>query len=46
VIEGKLDISGGRKASDKVTAKSSAASKHFTSLCYTADGTCILAGEP
>lgn len=44
VIEGRKDISGGRKADDKVTAANSTSSKAFTSLVYTADGTCVLAG--
>ena len=29
---------------DKVTSSSSSASKHFTSLTYSADGSCVLAG--
>ncbi|CAH7689513.1 quinon protein alcohol dehydrogenase-like superfamily, partial [Phakopsora pachyrhizi] len=44
LIEGRKDISGGRKSTDRVTASNSAASKSFNSLCYTADGQQILAG--
>ncbi|KAG6332965.1 hypothetical protein ID866_6127 [Astraeus odoratus] len=44
IIEGRKDISGGRKTDDKVAAANNASSKAFTSLTYTADGTCILAG--
>ncbi|KIK25932.1 hypothetical protein PISMIDRAFT_676441 [Pisolithus microcarpus 441] len=44
LIEGRKDISGGRKADDRVTAANSSSGKAFTSLVYTADGTCILAG--
>lgn len=44
-IDGSRDISGGRAAGDKVTAKHAAKSKHFTSVTYTADGACVLAGQ-
>ena len=30
---------------DRMTAATSAASKHFTSVSYTADGTCVIAGK-
>lgn len=43
-IEGRRDIAGGRLEKDKVTAAHSASTKCFTSLCYTADGSCLLAG--
>ncbi|XP_019625240.1 PREDICTED: periodic tryptophan protein 2 homolog [Branchiostoma belcheri] len=43
-IEGRHDLGAGRKETDKITAKTSAAGKAFSTLCYTADGTCILAG--
>ncbi|KAJ3045421.1 hypothetical protein HDV00_010291 [Rhizophlyctis rosea] len=43
-IEGRKDIAGGRKATDRMTAANSQANKHFTSLCYTADGSTVLAG--
>jgi periodic tryptophan protein 2 len=44
VIDGKRDIRGGRGLNDKVSAANSAASKHFTSVAYTADGSCVIAG--
>lgn len=43
-IDGRRDISGGRRRHDRVTAANSAHSKYFTSVCYTADGLCVLAG--
>lgn len=43
-ISGRKDIGSGRGASDRISAKSSEAAKCFTSLCYSADGACILAG--
>lgn len=43
-IDGMRDIAGGRKSSDKISAMSNTISKHFTSLCYSADGSCVLAG--
>ncbi|PBK68743.1 WD40 repeat-like protein [Armillaria solidipes] len=44
VIEGRKDISGGRKADDRMSAANSTSGKAFNSLAYTADGRCILAG--
>ncbi|KAI8813494.1 WD40-repeat-containing domain protein [Cladochytrium replicatum] len=43
-IEGRKDISGGRSESDRVAAVNNTSGKAFTSLCYTADGSCIIAG--
>jgi periodic tryptophan protein 2 len=43
-IEGRRDISGGRLNTDARTADNSARSKYFTSVSYTADGSCIIAG--
>jgi len=43
-IEGREDIAGGRKARDFMTAKNNPAGKSFTTLTYSADGRCILAG--
>ncbi len=43
-IEGRHDLRVGRREGDKVTAKKLEGSVYFTSLCYTADGGCILAG--
>lgn len=44
VIEGRKDISGGRKQDDRTTAQNSASGKSFNSLAYTADGSCVIAG--
>ncbi|KAJ7320622.1 hypothetical protein JRQ81_020133 [Phrynocephalus forsythii] len=43
-IVGRHDLQMGRKELDKITAKQSAKGKSFTTLCYSADGQCILAG--
>lgn len=43
-VDGKFDISGGRYTTDKFTSDHSKRSKYFTTLCYSADGTTILAG--
>ena len=43
-LEGRRDVSGGRKISDRRTAANVAGTKSFTTLCYSADGTCVLAG--
>ncbi|PIK47368.1 putative periodic tryptophan protein 2-like isoform X2 [Apostichopus japonicus] len=42
-IEGRRDLSSGRRDTDFITAKRSATAKSFTTLCYSADGECILA---
>jgi len=44
IIEGRKDISGGRLAKDRAAAVNSEHSKHFSSVCYTADGSCVIAG--
>ncbi|GAA5907804.1 snoRNA-binding rRNA-processing protein PWP2 [Sporobolomyces salmoneus] len=44
LIEGRKDVSGGRKADDRVTAQNNSSGKSFNSLSYTADGSCLLAG--
>jgi periodic tryptophan protein 2 len=44
VIEGRKDISGGRKLDDRVSAANSTSTKSFNSLAYTADGRCVIAG--
>ena len=44
IIDGRLDISGGRRVTDRRSAANSAANKMFTSICYTGDGQCVLAG--
>eukprot|EP00554_Chaetoceros_debilis_P002082 CAMPEP_0194084746 /NCGR_PEP_ID=MMETSP0149-20130528/14765_1 /TAXON_ID=122233 /ORGANISM="Chaetoceros debilis, Strain MM31A-1" /LENGTH=901 /DNA_ID=CAMNT_0038767491 /DNA_START=99 /DNA_END=2804 /DNA_ORIENTATION=+ len=43
-IDGKKDIAGGRKMNDRMTSDSNASSRYFTSVCYSADGSCVLAG--
>lgn len=43
-IEGRRDISGGRHSTDRVTAENSSRSKHFTTVSFSADGTCVIAG--
>ncbi|KYM98308.1 Periodic tryptophan protein 2 like protein, partial [Cyphomyrmex costatus] len=43
-IEGRNDLGAGRSKTDLITAKKNLKSKAFTTLCYSADGTCILAG--
>ena len=44
IIEGRKDISGGRKVDDRVAASNNASSKAFTSVAWSADGSCVLAG--
>lgn len=44
VIDGRRDIAGGRKIDDKVARRNNAAGTAFTSVSYSADGSCILAG--
>eukprot|EP00794_Sanderia_malayensis_P007000 gene6999-7785_t len=43
-IEGRGALGGGRRKDDKVTSKTMSLGKCFTTLCYSADGSCILAG--
>lgn len=43
-IEGRRDIAGGRLMTDRRSAANSSAGKYFTTLCYSADGSYILAG--
>eukprot|EP01138_Halocafeteria_seosinensis_P006807 gb/GECG01006960.1/.p1 GENE.gb/GECG01006960.1/~~gb/GECG01006960.1/.p1 ORF type:complete len:977 (+),score=104.37 gb/GECG01006960.1/:1-2931(+) len=44
IINGKWDAAGGRRQDEARTAKNSSEGKHFSSIAYTADGKCILAG--
>lgn len=44
IIEGRRDISGGRSIHDNLTAQNNAGGKAFNSLCYSGDGTLLLAG--
>lgn len=43
-IDGRRDISGGRKVTDRRTAANAAGTKSFNSITYSADGSCLLAG--
>ncbi|KAI3442903.1 Fe2OG dioxygenase domain-containing protein [Psidium guajava] len=43
-IEGRRDIAGGRLATDRRAAANSSSGKYFTTLCYSTDGSYILAG--
>ncbi|PCH06693.1 Small-subunit processome, Utp12 [Penicillium occitanis (nom. inval.)] len=43
-IEGRRDVSGGRRISDRRTAANVEGTKSFTKITYSADGTCLLAG--
>ena len=43
-VSGRRDVSGGRLLTDRRTAASSAGNKAFTSIAYSVDGTCLLAG--
>ncbi|XP_027354850.1 periodic tryptophan protein 2 isoform X3 [Abrus precatorius] len=43
-IEGSRDIAGGRLMTDRRSAANSTSGKYFTTLCYSADGSYILAG--
>lgn len=43
-IEGRNDLGSGRSDTDLITAKKNLQGKAFTTLCYTSDGQCLLAG--
>jgi periodic tryptophan protein 2 len=43
-VDGRRDVSGGRKIGDRRTAATSSGNKSFSTLRYSADGTCVLAG--
>ena len=43
-INGRNDIRGGRRRDDERAANNSTHSLCFTSVCYSADGLCVLAG--
>jgi periodic tryptophan protein 2 len=43
-IEGRNDLASGRRVADRMTAANAAVGRSFNSVCYTADGACILAG--
>ncbi|PKY03852.1 WD40 repeat-like protein [Aspergillus campestris IBT 28561] len=42
-LDGRRDISGGRKVTDRQTAANAAGTKSFTCVTYSADGSCVLA---
>ncbi|KAJ5995118.1 hypothetical protein N7481_002095 [Penicillium waksmanii] len=42
-VDGRRDVSGGRKVSDRTTAANAAGTKSFNRITYSADGSCILA---
>lgn len=44
VVECRRDIAGGRKVNDKIARRNTASGACFTTVCYSADGACILAG--
>lgn len=43
-VDGRRDISGGRRLTDRRTAANVAGTKAFTSLAYSTDGSCVIAG--
>ena len=43
-VNSRRDASGGRKLTDRRTAANAAGSKSFTTVAYSTDGTCVLAG--
>lgn len=43
-VDGRRDISGGRKLTDRRSAANAAGTKAFTSLTYSTDGSCVIAG--
>ena len=44
LIEGRKDMSAGRRSDDRITAANSTGGNYFTSIAYTADGACVIAG--
>ncbi|KAH0559711.1 hypothetical protein GP486_003772 [Trichoglossum hirsutum] len=44
VVDGRRDVSGGRRITDRRTAANEARTKSFKTLAYSADGSCVLAG--
>ena len=43
VVDGRRDVAGGRGLGDLTPAGTSAARKHFSSVAYSADGSCVMA---
>lgn len=42
-VDGRRDVSGGRKVTDRRTAANAAGTKSFNTIRYSADGSCVLA---
>ena len=42
-VDGRRDVSGGRKITDRRTAANAAGTKSFSTIRYSADGSCVLA---
>ncbi|CAD6500234.1 BgTH12-07417 [Blumeria graminis f. sp. triticale] len=43
-IDGRRDVSGGRKITDRRTAANASGTKSYNTISYSSDGTCVLAG--
>ena len=43
-INGRRDLGGGKAETDKISAKKKREAAHFSSVCYSADGSILLAG--
>jgi periodic tryptophan protein 2 len=43
-VDGRRDVSGGRRITDRRTAANASGTKSFSAIRYSADGTCVLAG--
>lgn len=43
-VDGRRDVSGGRKSSDRRTAATAAGTKSFNCIAYSTDGSCVVAG--
>merc|ERR1712058_2726 len=43
-INGRRDLGAGKSDADKISAKKKKEATHFTTLCYSADGSTLLAG--
>lgn len=43
-VDGRRDVSGGRRITDRRTAANASGTKSFSTIRYSADGACILAG--
>jgi periodic tryptophan protein 2 len=44
IIEGRRDLTGGRVTTDRKTVENATKSKYFSSISYSSDGSCVLAG--